>query len=241
MQALWRLAAPVAFATAGVLFATSAGAARGGDLRGGARSDVRDLIRVEERRAGEVASRVERLRDEVAAATDRAGLTDRRVAAEQRRSRPLEVAAGTAPLVGPGLRVVLADAPRSADRLLPENATPDDLVVHQQDLQAVINALWLGGAEAMQVMDQRVITTSALRCVGNTLILQGRVYSPPYRIAAIGDPERLRAALDASEGVALYRYYVDTFGLVYETQDVQRLRVPGYEGSLDLLYADAPS
>ena len=34
MRALWRVAAPVAFAAAGVLFATSAGTANGGDLRG---------------------------------------------------------------------------------------------------------------------------------------------------------------------------------------------------------------
>ncbi|HEX6937611.1 MAG TPA: DUF881 domain-containing protein [Actinomycetes bacterium] len=238
MRSVWRLAAPLAFATAGVLFATSAGAARGGDLRGGSRSDLSDLIRAEERRADEVAARVDRLRAEIEAATRRAGATDRRVAAEQRRSQGLELAAGTAPVVGPGLRVTLADAPRSADRVLPEDASPDDLVVHQQDVQAVVNALWEGGAEAMQVMDQRVINTSAVRCVGNTLILQGRVYSPPYDITVIGDPVRLRAALDASEGVALYRYYADTFGLVYETADLDRVRLPGYDGSLDLLHAE---
>ncbi len=237
MRAVWRLAAPLAFATAGVLFATSAGAARGGDLRGGSRSDIADLIRAEQRRADDVTRRVDRLREEVQAATEQAGATDRRVAAEQRRSAGLEIAAGTAPVVGPGLTVTLADAPRSADRVLPEDASPDDLVVHQQDVQAVVNALWDGGAEAMRIMDQRVITTSAVRCVGNTLILQGRVYSPPYEITALGDPERLRQTLDSSAGVALYRYYVDTFGLVYETQDLARVRLAGYDGSLDLLHA----
>jgi uncharacterized protein YlxW (UPF0749 family) len=238
VRAVWRLAAPVAFAAAGVLFATSAGVARGGDLRGGQRTDIAEVILAEERRADEVATRVDRLREEIRAATEAAGATDRRVAAEHRRSRDLELAAGTAPVQGPGLRVVLADAPRSADRVLPENASPDDVVVHQEDVQAVVNALWTGGAEAMQIMDQRVITTSAVRCVGNTLILQGRVYSPPYEITAIGDPARLRAALDLSEGVALYRYYADTFGLVYETEDLGDVTVPGFEGSLDLLHAE---
>jgi uncharacterized protein YlxW (UPF0749 family) len=237
---VWRLAAPLAFGLAGLLFATSAGAARGGDLRGGSRSDLTDLIRAEERRADEATRRVDRLRAEVQAATERAGRTDRRVAEEQDRSRGLELAAGTTPVVGPGLTVTLADAPRSADRVLPPDASPDDLVVHQQDVQAVVNALWDGGAEAMQIMDQRVITTSAVRCVGNTLILQGRVYSPPYDITVIGDPERLRQTLDASAGVALYRYYADTFGLVYRTKDLTRVRLPGYDGSLDLLHAEPP-
>jgi uncharacterized protein YlxW (UPF0749 family) len=239
MAALWRVAAPLAFATAGILFATSAGASRGADLRGGARSDLPDLIRAEQRRADETSQRVDRLRAEIEAATARAGATDRRVAAEQRRSTALGLAAGTVPVTGPGLRVTLSDAARSSDRVLPENASPDDLVVHQQDVQAVVNALWTGGAEAMQIMDQRVITTSAVRCVGNTLILQGRVYSPPFRITAIGDPQRLSDALDGSPGVQLYRYYVDTFGLVYEVERRSGVRLPAFDGSLDLLHADA--
>lgn len=237
VRGVWRLTAPLAFAAAGVLFATSAGVARGGDLRGGARSDVAELIRAEQGRSAEVTRRVDRLRDEIEDATGAAAETDRRVARESRRSRALALAAGTVAVEGPGLRVTLTDAPRSADRVLPENATPDDLVVHQQDVQAVVNALWAGGAEALQVMDQRVITTSAVRCVGNTLILQGRVYSPPYEITALGDPDRLGQALDASEGVALYRYYVDTFGLGYATTNLERVRLPAYDGTLDLVYA----
>ena len=70
----------------------------------------------------------------------------------------------------------------------PGGLGPDDLVVHQQDVQAVVNALWRGGADGVQVMDQRLIATSAVRCVGNTLILQGRVYSPPFTVTAVGDP-----------------------------------------------------
>jgi len=135
---------------------------------------------------------------------------------------------------GPGVEVQLWDAPQSAGQ---EGFAPDDLVVHQQDLQAVVNALWAGGAEALQIMDQRVISTSAVRCVGATLILQGRLYSPPYRVTAIGDPQRLSEALDTSPGVQLYLYYADTYGLDYGTEELDDVRLPGYDGSLDLLHA----
>jgi len=237
VRALWRVAAPVAFAAAGVLFATSAGTANGGDLRG-TRSDLGDLIRAEQQRADDLTRQVDRLREEVQAATHQAGAADRRVGAEQRRAHGLELAAGTVPVVGPSVTVTLSDAPRSADRVLPEGTTPDDVVVHQQDVQGVVNALWSGGAEAMQIMDQRVIATSAVRCVGNTLILQGRVYSPPYKITAIGDPERLSQALDDSPDVATYRYYVDTYGLIYQVAADTSTKLPGYDGSLDLLHAE---
>ena len=44
----------------------------------------------------------------------------------------------------------------------------------------MLNALWSAGAEGIQMQDQRIIGTSAPRCVGNTLLLNGRTYSPPY-------------------------------------------------------------
>ena len=90
-------------------------------------------------------------------------------------------------MTGPGLVVTLDDAQRDPGSPLPPGVTPDDLVVHQQDLQAVVNALWAGGAQGVQVMDQRLVSTSAVRCVGNTLILHGRVYSPPFVVKAVGD------------------------------------------------------
>ena len=236
MRRRWRLAVPLVLALAGVLFATSAGASRGRDLRGD-RGNLPDLIRAEEGRLADVTERIEGLRADIQAATDAAANRDDRIGAVSKQADALAFAAGVGPVTGPGLTVTLADAPRQADRLLPDGASPDDLVVHQQDVQAVVNALWAGGAEALQIMDQRVISTSAVRCVGNTLILQGRVYSPPYVVRAIGDPDRLELALDSSVNVQLYRFYVERFGLVYRTHENTNLRLPGFEGSLDLLYA----
>ena len=90
--------------------------------------------------------------------------------------------------------------------------------MHQQDIQAVLNALWSAGAEAIQMQDQRIIATSVPRCVGNTLLLNGRTYSPPYRITAIGDAAAMQAALAAAPLVILYKQYVVRFGLGYNEQ-----------------------
>ena len=119
---------------------------------------------------------------------------------------------------GRGSTVTLNDAPRRADGSLPAGAQRDDLVVHQQDVQAVVNALWAGGAEAMTIMGVRVISTSAVRCVGNTLLLNGRVYSPPFVITADRRPgRRLRTALDAAPGRPPFRDAVTAFGLGWGT------------------------
>jgi uncharacterized protein YlxW (UPF0749 family) len=86
-------------------------------------------------------------------------------------------------------------------------------------------------------MDQRLISTSAVRCVGNTLILQGRVYSPPYRITAVGDQTKLRQALDASPSIRNYLQYVDAYGLGWKVTASRSTTLPAYSGSTALHYA----
>jgi uncharacterized protein YlxW (UPF0749 family) len=88
-------------------------------------------------------------------------------------------------------------------------------------------------------MGQRLITTGAVRCVGNTLLLYGRTYSPPFRVTAVGDPTRLRASLATEPGVRLYRQAVDYFGLGYEVKDEREVTLPGYDGPVRLGYAEA--
>ena len=102
----------------------------------------------------------------------------------------------------------------------------------------MVNAMWQGGAEGIQVMDQRLISTSAVRCVGNTLILQGRVYSPPYTITAVGDPEKLRKALASSPAIQNYMVYVNVYGLGWKVEDEGTTTLPGYSGTVDLHYAE---
>ena len=80
----------------------------------------------------------------------------------------------------------------------------------------MVNALWRGGASGVTVMGQRLVSTSAVRCVGNTVILQGQVYSPPFVIEAVGDVARLTAALEADESVPFFREWADVVGLGYD-------------------------
>ena len=141
---------------------------------------------------------------------------------------------------GPALRVTLDDA-KLAGGEVPAGADPDDYVIHQQDVQSVVNALWQGGAEAMMLQDQRVISTSAVRCVGNTLILQGRVYSPPYVITAIGARDAMRTALDTDPAVANLRDWSVAVGLGYDVGNVGQQTFPAYSGSIVPEHAEVPA
>ena len=225
-------------AVAGVLFAVSATTARGTELRAD-RADLPALIQAEQARVETRPQQVDSLRQEIDDATRRVSVTDTTVARLQRRIAAAAPSAGLVPVRGTAVRVSLDDAPRNVP--VPAQARPDDLVVHQQDVQAVVNALWAGGAEAMMLQDQRVISTSAVRCVGNTLILKGRVYSPPYTITAIGNADRLERALEISPDIIIYQQYVAAYGLGWKQERLGTTTFPGYSGSLDLRYAQVPS
>jgi uncharacterized protein YlxW (UPF0749 family) len=230
----WGLLVPVVTAAAGLMFAMSFQTAQGRDLR--ADRDLPQLIMEGDARVAARASALDGLQKEVAALSKTNAPSDDHLSSLTRAAEKLAAAAATTKVRGAALEVTLDDAERSVDSL-PDGFTGDDIVVHQQDVQAVVNALWASGAEAMMIQDQRVISTSAVRCVGNTLILQGRVYAPPYRITAIGDVDRLQQGLDADPSVTIYKQYVDAVGLGYDLHTHSSVEFPAYSGSVDFQYA----
>ncbi len=240
---VWRLVAPIAGLIGGLLIAASAESARGTDLRAGRLTELSELIRKTSQQNQQLEHRVAELGSQVEVLSRNRAQHNEQVSRAHRDVDRLEGPAGLLPVSGPAVTVTLSYAPPGAinKRIpgLPE-PQPDFLVVHQQDLQAVVNAFWAGGAKAIQVMDQRLISLSAVRCVGNTLILRGRVYSPPYKITAVGDPERLKAALEASEPLRIYQEYVRAYDLGYQVDERSSVTIPGYQGSLDLKYARVP-
>ena len=138
-------------------------------------------------------------------------------------------------LTGPGLTVTLTDSPLYQSGNLGADKDPNDYVVHQQDLEGVINALWRGGAEAMMIQDQRVLPTTAVRCKGNVLLLQGKSYAPPFTVSAIGPTDRMQQALDDSPTIQIYMEYVDSIGLGWDVQVQQTLEFPEASAALQAL------
>ena len=223
----WRIGTVVVFLLAGVLMGTARSYSHGEDIRN--RSvDLSGLVEgavkrvaTDESKAAAVQSQIDDL-----AGSDLSPKVTKALAAGE----ALQASAGLTAVNGPALRVSLSDAQRDSDGNYPTDVDPDDLVVHQQDVQSVVNALWAGGAEAMTIMDQRVVTTSAVRCIGNTLLLQGRAYSPPFVITAVGNSSKMEGALEAEPGVALFQTYVQRYGLGFEIDPVANVTLPAYAG-----------
>ena len=117
---------------------------------------------------------------------------------------------------GPGLVVTLNDAQRDAEGRFPGDASADDLVVHQQDIEAVLNALWSAGAEAHPDAG-----SAHHRHLGAAVRRQHAAAQRPHLQPAVRghrDRRRLRDAGGAggrSRWSTLYKRYVVRFGLGY--------------------------
>jgi uncharacterized protein YlxW (UPF0749 family) len=133
--------------------------------------------------------------------------------------------------------VVLTDAPEDVAQSSQQN--PNLLVVHQQDIQAVVNALWRGGATAVTVQGQRIVTTTGIKCIGNSVQLQGVPYSHPYTISGVGDPAALTASIDGDTYLQLYRSDAaqPDIAVGWQESTEERIEAPAYDGLLDLSYA----
>ena len=146
-------------------------------------------------------------------------------------------------LEGPGIVVTLNDSSlwKGAVNGSGTSVNINDYVIHQQDIESVVNALWQGGAEAMTIQDQRVLFNSAVICIGNVLMLQGHQYSPPYKISAIGPMDGMVDALNNSPAINTYKEYVSSFGLGWKVEKKNNLRFPEASALLQpLRYATVP-
>jgi uncharacterized protein YlxW (UPF0749 family) len=231
----WRIATPVVGLLVGTLFVVSAQSSKGTDLRPGRFTDLASLVRSD-------AASVDALKQRVAEVHQQVNLLSSHVNNKQvekytNESARMAEPAGLLPQVGPGVTVTLSDAPTGQEVAPGDN--PNLLVVHQQDIQAVVNAMWKGGATAVTVQGQRIVSTTGIRCVGNSVQLQGIPYGQPYVIQAVGDQASIVSAIDRDPFLQVYRGDAANpdinLGWAMSTPD--RVVAPAYDGLLGLSYA----
>ena len=153
-------------------------------------------------------------------------LEDRRseVVADQRetstRLRRLQVATGYTPVTGPGVRIVVDDAPGG-------DVTQ---MVRDEDLALLVDGLWSAGAEAISINDQRLTVLSAIRNVGPAVHVNSRPVNPPYTVQALGDTLTLQAdLLDTTHGQQFFDL-ADDLGFEYTMENEPSLTLPSAPG-----------
>ena len=230
---LARSASVIVMALAGLMMTTAAINSRGHDLRPERDTDMATLVRSQASHNAALQKEAAGLRaqvEDLSKANQTPGVTSSVISS----ASALAPSIGLEAVSGKALRVTLDDAPLSEN---PDGVDANMLVVHQQDIQMVVNTLWSGGAEAMTIQGQRVISTTAVKCVGNTVVLHGVAYAPPYVIEAIGDLNAMQKALDTSEAVRIYKEYVSAYQLGWSVERAGQVTMPAYTGAVAVGHA----
>ena len=144
----------------------------------------------------------------------------------------LELAAGSVPVTGPGLVLIVDDAAVQVD---PKNPNvdpgavtgPDLTKVFATDLQIIVNGLWQAGAEAISVNGHRLTSRTAIRSAGEAILVNYRPLVRPYVITAIGDPGSLGVEFAENAGGSHLQSLKANYKIRADIQERDSVVIPG--------------
>ena len=212
----------------GFLLVTAAQTATAG-RRAAEPRKARLITLIEERRdqIGDLDAAIDDLRADVARATRRNNRSDDAARAASRRDALLAAQAGTAGLKGRGVEIRMSDSDRE-----PVDAEEAGAYrISDVDIQLVINALFDAGAEGVAVNDNRVVATTSVRAAGDTIVVNFRPLTPPYRVTAVAAD---RDRFNDSEIATRMRRWRGLFGLGFSVRSVDSVTVPSYTGRVGI-------
>lgn len=202
----------------------------------GARERAVQAVDQLEREQEQLKAQVAALRDELASAQRQAAQDTElltRLSTDLERER---ITAGLVALRGPGVVVQLDDSAKAPPAT---GGSADDYIIHEFDLRDVANLLWAGGAEAVAINSERVVSTTSIYCVGTTIMVNETRLSPPYDIKAIGDRASLQALLEDPANLALLRQRAKAYGVQFKVSWANQVDIPAFSGTFSLRHAHA--
>jgi uncharacterized protein YlxW (UPF0749 family) len=151
----------------------------------------------------------------------------------QTRITELRAQAGLTALAGDGVMVQLDDS----HTVTAGGVNIDQAICHSTDLTDILNTAWRGGAQAIAVNAQRVVSTTSVYCVGSTIMVNGTLMSPPFNIAIIGPQNTVLGAFDDPAQLKDIKTRRDIQGLGFRVTRATAINVPAYDGALTIRVA----
>jgi uncharacterized protein YlxW (UPF0749 family) len=147
----------------------------------------------------------------------------------QNQVADLRAHAGLTTLHGPGVEVDLANGVPGLD-----SSSEPGYLVNFKDVQDLVNLLFARGAEGIAVNGRRITPLSAFSgSEGQVIIDQGPPVTAPVRLSAVGDRNRMEAALSDPSALSDIRAREVQFQLQVSFRGGPDLALPAYDSSLD--------
>ncbi|TKV56149.1 DUF881 domain-containing protein [Nakamurella flava] len=224
-----RVVAVVGLLVAGLLFGIAASTTDANESRtSSTRTALLDDIDRAQVRQTELGAAATSLADEIRAAQSALGVAGPLVTVSE-----LEFAGGGTAVHGPGVRVILDQAPGAA-------TGSGGGGILDRDIQLLVNDLWAAGAEAVSVGGIRLRPTSAIRQAGQSILVDNRPTFWPLEIDAVGDAAAMQVDLVSSTAVGRFTSFSQLYGIRFELTTQPDLTIPA-GGGPDPRYASAPS
>ncbi|HEU0236096.1 MAG TPA: DUF881 domain-containing protein [Candidatus Limnocylindrales bacterium] len=146
------------------------------------------------------------------------------------RLEEARLAAGLLPLTGTGIVLRLED---STQPVAP-GANESDYIVSAADVRTVVEELWLAGAEAISINEERVTGSTAIIDIGGSILVNSAYQAQPYTVTALGPPD-LWSRLSAQPGFAdFFRARAETFGIRVSLAEPESVDIPAFAGTIAL-------
>lgn len=110
--------------------------------------------------------------------------------------------------------------------------TVDQSLVQASDLRDIINLLRTAKATAIAINDQRVIASTPISSVGNTIMVNNYHLLPPFNIVAIGDPELIMPRLADPLSLPDLQKRINELKIRFSAASSDSLSIPVYNGNL---------
>ncbi|HEY3266898.1 MAG TPA: DUF881 domain-containing protein [Armatimonadota bacterium] len=154
------------------------------------------------------------------------------VAALSRELQDTKGFSGLTAVSGPGVTVTLEDVSESKRKVFAKvyGNNPENYIIHDMDILQIVNELRTAGAEAIAINNERLTSTSAIRCEGPTVRVNYTQIGVPLHIRAIGDATALFSGLSMAGGVLdPANNPLAAMGMVSMTKE-SRIDIPAYAG-----------
>lgn len=143
--------------------------------------------------------------------------------------KSLKSALGLEVAKGAGVQITLEDG-LFVDRQNTETLAQS--LINASDLRDIVNAIRTAHPDAISINDQRVIATTPITSVGNTILVNNYHLSPPFVITAIGDKDLMLPRLTDQALIPDLLKRVEDQKVQLKTVQIEHLTIPVYTGNL---------
>lgn len=134
--------------------------------------------------------------------------------------------AGLTKLNGAGVIITFDDSKRGL--------TSEDSIVHAADLRDIINLLWGSTAEGIAMNGERIVTSTSVDCIVNTVLVNDTRISNPFSIEAIGDMSTMYERLNDPNILSDIHTRVTNNGIIFRIEKNSNITMPAFSGVLSV-------